>query len=188
MTSAPWHTLDPEHAARVNAATLGTGDLAVGDRLHMAFKQTAVTKGVGTGLVGLHDPIRPEVPQAIRDCLSAGITPVMITGDHPQTALNVAVQLGIAEAGGEVLLGRELASLSDEELLRRIGRSRVCARVDPEQKIRKSSNIFVLLFIREPKILISSFICSLLPENLSAFGLFLFFSFSFKNSLASNST
>jgi Ca2+-transporting ATPase len=88
------------------------------------------------GLVGLHDPIRPEVPQAIRECLSAGITPVMITGDHPRTALNVAVQLGFADAGGDVLLGRDIGALTDEELLLRLRRTRVCARVDPEQKIR----------------------------------------------------
>jgi len=88
------------------------------------------------GLVGLIDPPRPEVAQAVADCRSAGITPVMISGDHPSTARCVAVRLGIAEEGADVLTGQQLAKLADHEFARRVGEVRVYARVSPEQKIR----------------------------------------------------
>jgi Ca2+-transporting ATPase len=88
------------------------------------------------GLVGLHDPVRPEVPRAIADCRSAGITPLMITGDHPQTARNIARELAIADGDPEILTGREIDELSDSALRERLRRVRVFARVNPEQKIR----------------------------------------------------
>ncbi|MES0327032.1 MAG: HAD-IC family P-type ATPase, partial [Gammaproteobacteria bacterium] len=88
------------------------------------------------GLVALIDPPRPEVPQAIADCLSAGITPVMITGDHAGTAMAIARRLGIARHDQEILSGEELAKLSDEQFTRRVEAIRVYARVTPEQKIR----------------------------------------------------
>ncbi len=87
-------------------------------------------------LVGLEDPVRPEVPQAIAECLSAGITPIMITGDHPETALKIARELRLAAADAPVLTGRDLAELDDEALSARIGSVRIFARVSPEQKIR----------------------------------------------------
>ncbi len=87
------------------------------------------------GLVGLIDPPRDEVPQAIADCQSAGITPVMITGDHPGTARAIAARLGIAGADGEVLTGRDLDAMSEEELAARVLSVRVYARVNPAQKI-----------------------------------------------------
>ncbi len=88
------------------------------------------------GLVALSDPIRPEAPQAIRECLAAGVTPVMITGDHPRTAMRVAKELGITADPAAVMTGAELAALPDETLARRVRALRVYARVDPEQKIR----------------------------------------------------
>jgi Ca2+-transporting ATPase len=88
------------------------------------------------GLVALIDPPRPEVPQAVVDCLQAGVTAVMITGDHPGTALAIARRLGIAAEGDGVMTGRELGRLSDERLARRVAEVRVYARVSPEQKIR----------------------------------------------------
>ena len=88
------------------------------------------------GLVALIDPPRPEVPQAIADCLCAGITPVMITGDHAGTAMAIARRLGIARRDQEILSGEELAKLSDEQFTRRVESIRVYARVSPEQKIR----------------------------------------------------
>ncbi|MCW8830331.1 MAG: cation-translocating P-type ATPase [Gammaproteobacteria bacterium] len=88
------------------------------------------------GLVALIDPPRLEVPQAIADCLSAGITPVMITGDHVGTAMAIAGRLGIARHDQEILSGEELAELSDEMFARRVESIRVYARVSPEQKIR----------------------------------------------------
>ena len=88
------------------------------------------------GLVALIDPPRPEVSQAVADCLSAGITPVMITGDHPGTAFTIARQLGITDQPETVLTGSELAQLSDDELSGVVESLRVYARVSPKQKLR----------------------------------------------------
>jgi Ca2+-transporting ATPase len=88
------------------------------------------------GLVALIDPPRPEVPQAVTDCLTAGITPVMITGDHPGTAMAIARRLGITDDDRAMLSGDELARISDEEFARQVETIRVYARVTPEQKIR----------------------------------------------------
>jgi Ca2+-transporting ATPase len=87
------------------------------------------------GLVGLLDPPRAEAAEAVATCRSAGITVVMITGDHAVTARNIAVRLGILDQDGEVLAGTELGSLDPEELVRRAGAVRVYARVAPDQKI-----------------------------------------------------
>jgi Ca2+-transporting ATPase len=87
-------------------------------------------------LVALIDPPRPEVPQAVADCRSAGITPVMITGDHPGTALAIAQRLGIGDGSETVLTGTELQALTDEAFARRVESIRVYARVSPSQKLR----------------------------------------------------
>ncbi|MDH5354974.1 MAG: HAD-IC family P-type ATPase, partial [Gammaproteobacteria bacterium] len=88
------------------------------------------------GLVALIDPPRPEAHQAVVDCLTAGITPVMITGDHPGTAMAIARRLGIIDDAQTMLSGDELAALPDDEFARRVGSIRVYARVTPEQKLR----------------------------------------------------
>ncbi|HEY9050672.1 MAG TPA: cation-translocating P-type ATPase, partial [Gammaproteobacteria bacterium] len=88
------------------------------------------------GFVALIDPPRTEVPQAVKDCLTAGITPVMITGDHPGTALAIAKRLGIADSDQEMLSGEELAKLSDEKFASVVETIRVYARVNPNQKVR----------------------------------------------------
>jgi hydroxymethylpyrimidine pyrophosphatase-like HAD family hydrolase len=80
------------------------------------------------------DPPRHEAKEAVRLCKSAGITPVMITGDHPATARAIAARLGIGNGG--VITGVELARLSDEEFTQRVAHIQVYARVDPAQKIR----------------------------------------------------
>ena len=72
------------------------------------------------GLVGMIDPPRPEVREAVKICRKAGITPVMITGDHVVTAAAIARELGILVEGNEAMTGAELASLSDEELAARV--------------------------------------------------------------------
>ncbi len=89
------------------------------------------------GLVAIADPPRTEAPAAVAACRAAGITPVMITGDHPSTAQAIARRLGFLEDGAtEIMTGDELASLSREELRDRIGHVTVFARTNPEQKLR----------------------------------------------------
>ena len=88
------------------------------------------------GLCGMIDPVRPEVVDAIRECRGAGIRPVMITGDHKDTAVAIAKELGILEAGWKAVTGAEIDQLSDEELDRRIEEYAVYARVQPEHKVR----------------------------------------------------
>nr|WP_319564169.1 cation-translocating P-type ATPase [uncultured Rhodoferax sp.] len=89
------------------------------------------------GLIGLIDPPRPEALEAVRECMQAGITPVMITGDHPATARAIAHRLGIVtEADAEVLTGADLTQLDDTALMVKVRQVRVYARVDPAQKIR----------------------------------------------------
>ena len=89
------------------------------------------------GLIGLIDPPRPEALDAVRECVTAGITPVMITGDHPATARAIALQLGIVtEVKAKVLTGIELAGLDEAALMALVREVRVYARVDPAQKIR----------------------------------------------------
>ncbi|MDR3500840.1 MAG: cation-translocating P-type ATPase [Parvibaculum sp.] len=86
------------------------------------------------GLVGLADPLRPEVPQAVAECRSAGVRTVMITGDYPATAQAVAREAGID--ADNVLTGTEIESLSDEALAVRVRSVSIYARVMPSQKLR----------------------------------------------------
>jgi Ca2+-transporting ATPase len=88
------------------------------------------------GLVGLMDPARPEVRDAIAECHSAGIHTVMITGDHPATAAAVARDIGLLNPGDLVINGRELGAMSQEAFEDVVEKVRVYARVSPEQKLR----------------------------------------------------
>ena len=87
------------------------------------------------GLVGLEDPVRPTVAGALRDCYTAGIRVVMITGDYPGTAQNIARQIGLT-ARDEVLTGTDLERMSDAELQVKVRTANIFARVMPEQKLR----------------------------------------------------
>ena len=88
------------------------------------------------GLVGMIDPCRPEVYAAVQECREAGIRPVMITGDHKDTAVAIARDLGILAPGTEAIEGIALDDLSDEELKEAVPRYSVYARVQPEHKSR----------------------------------------------------
>jgi P-type Ca2+ transporter type 2C len=87
------------------------------------------------GMVGMIDPARPEVRDAVQTCRQAGIRPVMITGDHPLTAYHIAHELGISK-GGRVLTGQDLERLSPQELEGLVEEVSVYARVSPEHKLK----------------------------------------------------
>ena len=87
------------------------------------------------GLIGLSDPIRPEVPQAIEECRRAGVRVVMITGDYPGTAASIAKQIGLGHAPA-IMTGPELEALDEPSLRERIGGISVFARIVPDQKLR----------------------------------------------------
>ncbi|WP_307407291.1 cation-translocating P-type ATPase [Breznakia pachnodae] len=91
---------------------------------------------VFTGLVSMIDPPREESAQAVADCYTAGIKPIMITGDHKVTAQAIATRIGIFKEGDISLEGRELEVMNDEELHEKIEKISVYARVAPEHKIR----------------------------------------------------
>ncbi len=137
--------LDPESRRRIAAANerLAREGMRV---LGLAFRLTddsgpvpggaAAESGLTfLGLAGMIDPPRPQAAPAVRTCREAGIRPVMITGDHPLTALSVAGALGIG-SGGAVLSGSEIRSLDDAALAEAAGRVPVFARVAPEHKLR----------------------------------------------------
>lgn len=91
---------------------------------------------VFVGLTGMIDPVRPEVKDAIIECRSAGIRPIMITGDHIDTASAIARELGILEEGRCAVTGAELSRMDDEEFEKRFREISVYARVQPEHKTR----------------------------------------------------
>lgn len=88
------------------------------------------------GFVSMQDPIRPEAAEAVRGFAQAGVTTVMITGDHPDTAFSIAKELGIASRPEECITGRELDRLREQSFLQRLPALRVFARVTPEHKVR----------------------------------------------------
>lgn len=103
--------------------------------------ESVETDLIFVGLVGMIDPARAEVKDAVATCKTAGIRPIMITGDHPLTARYIAQELGIASGadqngGPRVMTGQELENISDEELEEVVGSVNVFARVSPEHKLR----------------------------------------------------
>lgn len=88
------------------------------------------------GLVGMIDPVRPEVKAAIEECRGAGIRPIMITGDHKDTAVAIALELGIIKDKSEAITGAELDEISDEDFKEKVTQYSVYARVQPEHKVR----------------------------------------------------
>ena len=86
------------------------------------------------GLIGLADPLRPGVPDAVAACRAAGVRVMMITGDYAKTARSIALQARFAD--GEILIGAELDTLDDAHVADRLAKVTVCARTMPEQKLR----------------------------------------------------
>ncbi|MDR1570503.1 MAG: cation-translocating P-type ATPase [Oscillospiraceae bacterium] len=98
--------------------------------------ETLETRMIFVGFAGMIDPVRPEALDAVRVCARAGLRTIMITGDHKDTAVAIAKELGILTDPGQAITGAELAKLSDEEFERRIDGLTVYARVQPEHKVR----------------------------------------------------
>ena len=87
-------------------------------------------------MIAMEDPPRPGVKEAVAQCRQAGILPVMITGDHAATALAIGRRLGMADRSSQVMTGRELDRLTDQELSQRVFDYRIFARVSPEHKVK----------------------------------------------------
>jgi P-type Ca2+ transporter type 2C len=126
-----------ERIAGEGLRTLGFG-MRVWDALPDPLTSEKTETGmVLLGIVGMMDPPRPEASESVGMCRSAGIRPVMITGDHPLTAEVIARRVGIIRGPGHVVMtGRELAQLPLEEFEDRVEKIRVYARVAPEQKLK----------------------------------------------------
>ncbi len=121
-----------DQALRVLAVAFRKYDSAPADFAPEALENELVF----IGLTGMIDPARPEVKAAIEECRSAGITPIMITGDHKDTAVAIAMQLGIIEDASSAITGAQLDEISDEDFAERVAEFRVYARVQPEHKTR----------------------------------------------------
>ena len=149
ITSHVWtdgkaHKLDKDWRSRIEAANdrlakKGMRVLGVGFRLMNSIPeviQTDLEQNITLlGLFGMIDPPRSEVEDAVATCKNAGIRPIMITGDHPLTAIEIARQLGITE-NGRALTGTEIEKLSFDELKNVVDEVNVFARVAPEHKLQ----------------------------------------------------
>ena len=120
------------NALRVLAAAMRTYDALPDDTSPAALEQHLCF----LGLTGMIDPVRPEVVDAVHACRSAGIRPVMITGDHVDTATAIAKELGLLAPGDEAVTGTELSAMDDAAFSRRLQHISVYARVQPEHKTR----------------------------------------------------
>ena len=127
---------DAEHVRSVerDMAAAGLRVLAVA-RKHQATRDDAERAMTLLGLVGMMDPPRPEAAAAVRACETAGILPIMITGDPPLTAVAIANEIGML-GDRRVVSGRELEATSDADFDRDVERIGVYARVTPAQKLR----------------------------------------------------
>lgn len=121
-----------DRALRVLACSFKTLNAVPEDQSPEALEHDLVF----VGLVGMIDPVRPEVKDAIAECRSAGIRPIMITGDHKDTAVAIATELGIIKDASEAITGAELNEISDEDFREKVTQYSVYARVQPEHKVR----------------------------------------------------
>lgn len=123
-------------ALNENMANRALRVIAVAYRVASGKNDLREDSFIFAGLIGMTDPPRPEAAKAVSVCKKAGITPVMITGDHAATALAIAKQIGIADRNSTAITGKELDKLSDDELKKRVRTCRVFARVTPEHKVK----------------------------------------------------
>ena len=138
--------LTEEKREEILAANKGMADRALRvlaaaykkpDAVPSGFEPEDIEKDLTfVGMTGMIDPIRPEVKAAIVECKEAGIRPIMITGDHIDTAVAIALELGIITDKSQAITGAETGEMSDEEIAEKIGNYSVYARVQPEHKVR----------------------------------------------------
>ena len=138
--------LNDEIRAQILAANKGMADRALRvlaaaykdlDAAPTVYEAEAVENNLCfIGMVGMIDPVRPEVKPAIDQCRLAGIRPIMITGDHKDTAVAIATQLGIITDASQAITGAELDDISDEDFETLVEKYSVYARVQPEHKTR----------------------------------------------------
>jgi Ca2+-transporting ATPase len=121
-----------DRALRVLAAAMRKWDAKPGENTPEYLEQDLIF----VGLTGMIDPVRPEVKAAIEECRNAGIRAVMITGDHKDTAVAIAKELGIITDASQAITGAELDGISDEDLKEFVKNYGVYARVQPEHKVR----------------------------------------------------
>ncbi len=141
--SAPLTSAEREKISRANEELAGQGlrVLAVAYRPIPSLPEDPVPEEIERdliflGLLGMQDPPRPEVRQALETARHAGLRTIMITGDHVATATAIAQQIGLLRPNGRVITGNELDRMSDEELLRLVSEVDVFARVSPHHKVR----------------------------------------------------
>jgi Ca2+-transporting ATPase len=132
---ASWIHAANEEMGREGLRVIATGSRQLADREALADPLPPPQGLTFLGMVGMTDPPREGVAEAIQACRKAGISVIMITGDHPVTALAIAKRLGIAVGGG-ALTGTEIANLDDEHLAARLDQTNVAARVSPQDKLR----------------------------------------------------
>jgi Ca2+-transporting ATPase len=129
-----------KRALSENISVMADDGLRVLGVARARFRQTALPSNQHEfefeflGLVGLSDPVRPDVPEAIKECYTAGIRVVMITGDYPRTAQSIGRQIGLKSID-QVITGSELDKMDDAELEKRILATNIFARVMPEHKL-----------------------------------------------------
>jgi len=100
------------------------------------FKEKLLENGVFLGVIALKDPIREDVIDAIQKCKSAGMRVVLVTGDHKNTALSVAKEIGLEIKPSEIIEGKELMQISEEDFIKKINQINLYARVEPLQKLK----------------------------------------------------
>jgi len=148
--SAGWRQLSEadRQAALASAAQMANEGLRVVALAEKRAQDSALSQDKAesdltfAGLAAFSDPPRPDVPQAIAACRTAGIRPLMITGDHPLTAKAIAAQIGL-DGERRLLTGAELDAMSDEALKRSVPDVSIYARTTPEQKLRACLEITV---------------------------------------------
>ena len=126
---------DKEAVVRVQKQLMGEGRrvLAIAMETSGSMREQGM---IFLGLLSMQDPVRPEAVRAVADFEQAGVSTVMITGDHPDTAYSIAKELGIADSPQQCITGRELDHMKDNSFLQRLQQIKVFARVTPEHKVR----------------------------------------------------